>query len=121
MVGVDDELPYAAIVASAHGMKNKGLMAKGNQRLGQNVGERAQAGTQPGAENKRTGNAEACCCLLYTSTCNMADAFHHLSMQVVWQQLFRQNPGISSAGACIAAASALGMRAERNAVSHMEI
>ena len=51
----------------------------------------------------------------------MADAFHHLSMQVVWQQLFRQNPGISSAGVCIDAASALGMRAERNAVSHMEI
>ena len=34
---VDDELPYAAIVASAHGMQNKGLMEKGNQRLGQNA------------------------------------------------------------------------------------
>lgn len=54
-------------------------------------------------------------------TCNMADAFHHLSMQVVWQQLFRQNQRISSAGVCIDAAYALGMRAERNAVSHMEI
>lgn len=51
----------------------------------------------------------------------MADAFHHLSMQVVWQQLFRQNQRISSAGVCIDAAYALGMRAERNAVSHMEI
>gem|GEM_PF-5244219 len=67
MVGVDDELPYAAIVASAHGMQNKGLMEKGNQRLGQNAGERAQAGTQPGAENKRTGNAEACCDMHGTS------------------------------------------------------
>ena len=34
----------------------------------------------------------------------MADEFHHLSMQVVWQQLFRQNPGISSAGVYIDAA-----------------
>ena len=67
MVGVYDELPYAAIVASAHGMQNKGLREKGNQRLGQNVGERAQAGTQPGAENKRTVNAEAGCDVQGTS------------------------------------------------------
>ena len=40
-------------------MQNKGFMEKGNQRLGQNAGERAQPGTQPGAENKCTGNAEA--------------------------------------------------------------
>ena len=44
MVGVDDELPYAAIVASAHGMQNKGFMEKGNQRLGQNAGEVSRYG-----------------------------------------------------------------------------
>ena len=53
MVGVNDELPYAAIVASAHGMQNKGFMEKGNQRLGQNAGERAQAAPRINAREMR--------------------------------------------------------------------
>lgn len=61
MVGIDDELPDAAVVAAAHGMQHERLMEKGNQRLGQHVGKGPQAGAQPGAEDECAGNAGTCC------------------------------------------------------------
>ena len=61
MVGIDDELPDAAVVAAAHGMQHERLMEKGNQRLGQHVGKGTQAGSQPGAEDECAGNAGTCC------------------------------------------------------------
>ncbi len=61
MMGIDDELPDAAVVAAAHGMQHEGLMEKGNQRLGQHAGKGPQAGAQPGAEDERAGNAGTCC------------------------------------------------------------